>query len=176
MTELAKARYAALGATEDSTSRYPYYRFDAQAQRYFARWLKGLEQKLRSNDAEIVRQHLAKYRGLMPSLTLIFHLLDTTPKQFDDAKKMHPVYVPPVRPIPLAAAKQAVAWCDYLESHARRVYSLSIDPGYTAARHLADKLEAGELQDGFAAQGVGGSNGSRLRPECATRTARIGMD
>jgi hypothetical protein len=38
-------------------------------------------------------------------------------------------------------AKQAAAWCEYLESHARRVYSCVTTSRMRAARELADKIK-----------------------------------
>jgi len=43
--------------------------------------------------------------------------------------------------ISLENAQLAAAWCDYLESHARRVYSCIVTPQLRAARELADKIK-----------------------------------
>jgi hypothetical protein len=40
-------------------------------------------------------------------------------------------------------AQQAAAWCDYLESHARRIYSMIISPARQAATELGRHLAAG---------------------------------
>ena len=43
----------------------------------FKDWIFELENRLRNNDeTPAVQEHLGKYRSLMPSLALIFHLLD----------------------------------------------------------------------------------------------------
>ena len=52
------------------------------------------------------------------------------------------------------AASQAVAWCSYLETHAKRLYSSAKDPAMEAARALLDRIKKGDLQDGFAARDV----------------------
>src|ERR1043166_9473073 len=41
----------------------------------------------------------------------------------------------------LEHAQQAAAWCEYLESHARRVYSCIVTPQMRAARELAEKIK-----------------------------------
>ncbi len=51
--------------------------------------------------------HLAKYRSLLPSLALLFHLIDGV----DTGRR---------GPVSGAAAAQAAAWCEYLAAHARR--------------------------------------------------------
>ena len=66
-----------------------------------------------------MQHYLAKYRSLMPSLALLFELAD------DGRDK-----------ISLQHAKQAAAWCDYLESHARRIYSMIVSPERQAANEL----------------------------------------
>jgi hypothetical protein len=43
----------------------------------------------------------------------------------------------------LQHVKQAAAWCDYLESHARRIYSMIVSPERQAATELGRHLAAG---------------------------------
>ncbi len=50
----------------------------------------------------------------MPSLALIFHIVDIA-----DGKKE--------QGITLSSAQKAALWCDYLESHARRIYGMVLD-------------------------------------------------
>jgi hypothetical protein len=54
----------------------PFFRLSPEAQTPFHEWLKTLQEKLDSNDHPIILQHLSKYRSLMPSLALIFHVVD----------------------------------------------------------------------------------------------------
>ena len=56
----------------------------------------------------------SKYRSLMPSLALISSLIDA-------------VTGGPRGPVSRAAAEQAIAWCGYLEAHARRIYATVTD-------------------------------------------------
>src|SRR5262249_50084183 len=46
------------------------------------------------------------------------------------------------------------AWCDYLESHARRIYGLVTDINLQAASRLAQKIQESALHDGFSARDV----------------------
>jgi len=105
----------------------PLLRFDGDAQELFVAWLTDLEGKLRGVGLHrALVSHLAKYRSLMPSLALLFALAD-------DSTGM----------IFLQHAKQAAAWCDYLESHARRIYSMIVSPERQAAAELGRHLVAG---------------------------------
>lgn len=92
----------------------PYFRFSWEAQLFFHDWIKQLQEKLEGNDHPIILQHLSKYRSLMPSLALIFHIVHLADGQKD-------------RDVTLESAKKAAACCDYLESHARRIYGMVLD-------------------------------------------------
>jgi hypothetical protein len=104
------------------------FRFDGDAQQLFNAWLTDLETtKLRGTDLHpALVGHLAKYRSLMPSLALLFELADGGT---DIVSLQH--------------AREAAAWCDYLESHARRIYSMVISPERQAATELGRRLSVG---------------------------------
>ena len=104
------------------------FRFDdGAAQELFVAWLTDLESKLRGVELHpALVSHLAKYRSLMPSLALLFELADGGTDT-----------------ISLAHTRQSAAFCDYLESHARRIYSMLISPERQAAAELGRHLVAG---------------------------------
>jgi len=106
----------------------PYFQFSPLAQLFFHDWIRKLQEKLESNDHPIILQHLSKYRSLMPSLALIFHII-----QLADGKKE--------RGITLQSAEQAAACCTYLESHARRIYSMVLDTTFEAFPKLSKAEE-----------------------------------
>ena len=56
--------------------------------------------------------------------------------------------------VSLEPAQQAAAWCDYLESHARRVYSCVVSPHMRAARELAEKIQQRTLGTAFTCRDV----------------------
>ncbi|MBX9804318.1 MAG: DUF3987 domain-containing protein [Alphaproteobacteria bacterium] len=106
----------------------PFFRLSTEAQAPFHEWLKRLQEKLDSNDHPIILQHLSKYRSLMPSLALIFHVVDNA-----DGKRE--------RDISLSSVQKAAAWCDYLESHARRIYGMVLDTTFEAVPTLSKAEE-----------------------------------
>src|SRR5260370_34507304 len=107
------------------------FRFDAEAQELFVAWLSDLESQLRGVGLHpALVSHLPKYRSLMPSLALLFELADGGAGL-----------------ISLQHSKQAAAWCDYLESHARRIYSMIISPERQAAAELGRRLRGGWQRD-----------------------------
>jgi hypothetical protein len=131
------------GATCEDDEKIPWLRFAPDAQEFFNGWLTTLQtQKLGSNNDEpIMQEHLSKFRSLMPSLALIFHLVEVADGQASG-------------PVTLHSAERAAQWCEYLESHARRIYGLVQNPKMQAASRLAKKLKAGSLTDGFTARDI----------------------
>ena len=108
--------------------------FDDEAQTLFEQWLTDLEQRIRGEEvAPAMQAHLAKYRSLMPSLALLFALADG---QTDS--------------VPISHARLACDWCEYLETHANRVYSSQARPEHHAAIALSRRLAKGwKREEGF---------------------------
>jgi putative DNA primase/helicase len=103
------------------------FRFGPEAQELFNAWRAELERRVRGDDMHpALTAHLAKYRSLMPSLALLFALADGGEEA-----------------VGLSHAQQAAAWCAYLESHARRVYSCVISPALRAAAELGRRIAGG---------------------------------
>jgi putative DNA primase/helicase len=92
----------------------PFFRFSSEAQSFFHNWVGNSQQQPNSNNHEIIGQHLSKYKSLMPSLALIFHIVDIA-----DGQKG--------KDVSFSSVQKAALWCDYLESHARRIYGMVLD-------------------------------------------------
>lgn len=128
----------AIGATVDEGATIPHLRFDPDAQSMFDEWRAELEQKVRSGrEHPAIEAHLSKYRSLVPSLALILHLAEGTSCS-----------------VGTASMARAAGWAEYLESHARRVYSTAISPSVAAARALAARLLAQELASPFTVRDI----------------------
>jgi putative DNA primase/helicase len=115
------------------------FRFASDAQELFIEWLAELEAKIRGDALHpALISHLSKYRSLMPTLAVLFHLAEAVAGNGEaDTVSLH-------------HTRQAAAWCEYLESHARRVYSCIVTPQLRAARELAAKIKHGKVgTDGF---------------------------
>ena len=93
----------------------------------------------------VLVSHLAKYRGLMPTLAGLFELADLVAAgdRLSD-----------LVPISLEHAKQAAAYCEYLESHAKRVYSCNVSPERSAAITLLAQLKKSSLPEPFTTRDV----------------------
>lgn len=116
----------------------PLLRFDSDSQALWDTWHESLENRLRSGtEAGVIEAHLAKYRSLVPSLALLVHLCDQQEG-----------------PVPLLALERAVAWAEYLEPHARRVYAPITSSEMDSARELAKRIRSGSLPAEFALRDV----------------------
>ena len=90
--------------------------------------------------------HLSKYRSLIPALALVDHLVEIGSG-----------------PVTESSFIRAAALGEYLESHARRIYSPLVNPAPAAAKALADRILSGHVQDGFSLRdGVYQNGWSRL--------------
>jgi putative DNA primase/helicase len=128
-----------VGAEADPYGGVPFLRFDADAQDLFSEWRKALEHRLRAGDEHpAIVSHLAKYRKLIPSLALINHLCDAR----DGGA------------VTEGALLRAIAFSEYLESHARRIYSHATRPDIDAAKALLKRLAGGKLTAPFKTRDV----------------------
>ena len=112
----------------DEYHKRPYYRFNDEAYQEFMSWYDAL--KLRAGDAEhsVIAEHLIKYAKTVPSLALVFHLVDCIE---------HGTSLGAVN---MNALRAALAWCEVLESHMMRIYSTVTDSANIKASYLADKI------------------------------------
>ncbi|WP_201556006.1 YfjI family protein [Psychrobacter immobilis] len=112
----------------DDYHKRPYYRFTDDAYQLFMSWYDAL--KLRAGDAEhsIIAEHLIKYAKTVPSLALVFHLVDCIEHGTSSGA------------VNMNALRAALAWCEVLESHMMRIYSTVTDSANIKASYLADKI------------------------------------
>lgn len=110
------------------------WRFTPDAQALFEAWLIAFENEIRGEELHpALVSHLSKYRKLIPALALIFALVDTP----DSGGVIHPTEL-----------IRALAWGEYLRSHAERIYAAAVIPETAGAKQLLDKIKAGKLCDG----------------------------
>lgn len=127
------------GAQMDDDGEMHFLRFDGAAQEIFDEWLIALENRLPMLDT-LMEQHLAKYRSLMPSLALLFHLMAVT-----DGREA-------AGAVSKGAAMMAVKWCEFLEAHARRIYAMASDGATDGAELIATRF--GQLPEPFTLRDV----------------------
>jgi len=136
--ELAWGVFERLAAFQPASDDDPvFFRFTNEAQTLFVEWLVPFEKELRSDEIHpAMISHLAKYRKLIPALALLFALIDTP----DSGNVVGEVEL-----------MRALAWGDYLRTHANRLYAAAVTPQTTDAMTLLSKIRSGKLID---AEGV----------------------
>ena len=125
-------------------SDVPHYQFSPEAQEIFIEFYMTLQNRLLNEEelTPIMREHLGKYRSLMPSIALIFHLIDLADGSTTEAG------------ISLGAAQMAVRWCAVLETHAHRIYNGLGNATNAATLALSKKITKNALSSGFTAREV----------------------
>ena len=109
------------------------WRFDDAAQALFVEWLVPFEIEIRGDDLHpAMVSHLSKYRKLIPALALVFALIDTP----DSGGVIHE-----------GELLRALAWEEYLRTHANRLYAAAVMPETTDAATLLSRIRAGKLTD-----------------------------
>ncbi len=123
----------------------PALHFSDDAQELFDEWRDKLEIRLRGEELKkspAFASHLSKYRSLMPTLALLFHLIDFADYCVDSDKR-----ITDSEKVSLAAAKKAAALCDYLEEHSKRIYATELGKALVVAEALIYRIENDFIQD-----------------------------
>lgn len=140
----ARARHVFHRLANWRPDRPALFKFSKKGQELFFEWLKDLEGKVRGGQLhQALVCHLSKFRSLMPSLALLFELADSPDVPGADPHE-----------ISLDHARQAAEWCEYLESHARRVYACAVNPAAQGARSMAGKIKTKSLPPTFSCREV----------------------
>lgn len=123
----------------------PHIHLDREAQGLFAEWYPEFmrtrqARELSGEDAPAVAAHFGKYPGLLGKLALVLHVADE----------------PGCREVGARTLTKALAWIEYLEPHARRVYHALDAPDADTARLLLAKIRKGRqtVPDPFKARDI----------------------
>ena len=133
--QAAWAVFERLNQLQPATDTDPQeWRFTPEAQALYWEWVEPFETEIRGEELHpALISHLSKYRKLIPALALIFALVDTP----NSGNVIHE-----------RELLRALAWADYLRTHAERMYAAAVIPETTGAKQLLDKIKAGKLCDG----------------------------
>lgn len=132
-----------------------FLRFAPDALEAFTEWRSQLETRLLSREWHpALESHFAKYRKTVPALALILHLADGG-----------------TGPVTLQATLRALAWADYLDSHALRCYGATVAGEIGAARRILARIKRGELLDGFKAREIDRAGWADLTDRDTVRAA-----
>lgn len=113
-------------------------RFQPAAQTLFWDWFENLERRIRRPEIQATPAFagwVGKERSFMPSIALMFHLVDLVTGRTIDTD------------VGLDATKRAIALVDYFRGHARKVYAPELRQREAAAQNLADRILDGHVSD-----------------------------
>lgn len=114
-------------------------KFSPQGQAVYEQWQLELNRRTRSelkDTSPAYAMHVQKYEGLLPKLAFLFQLC----RDFERGGK--------ISEIGHEAAIQAAALVEFFDDTAKRLYSVEIDPGRSAARLLAERILKKDVRDG----------------------------
>ena len=137
-------------------------KFTPDAQQVFNDWRCDLENnKLRNQDDHpALISHLAKYRSLLPSLALIIHMVESNDSDT-------------VEPVSKQVIIKACGWCEYLETHARRIYAAATNSPLQAAKLILQKIQKRKLESGFNSRLIQRKNWTGLT---VNEEIKLGLD
>jgi len=139
-TLMASQIFARLNLLDGDLGNPTIQKFGREAQALFDTWYDKNQKLVRSATlSPQLESHLAKYVSLLPSLALIIHAVDSSPGGDIGGE----------------STKKALLWCEYLESHARRVYALSDGP-IGSAKALQKRLH--EMPNPFRIGAINNKN------------------
>ncbi len=110
---LAYESYEQMPGAQMDCDGIPYFTFDSDAQIRFVQWYDDMKMKEQSEQDNNMQAHIGKYYGLLPSLALVFFLIDKVAGTTD------------AKAIGVSHLEMAIEWCTVLETHARKMYALA---------------------------------------------------
>jgi hypothetical protein len=115
----------------------PTIGFSEEAQEIFNQWRAEFEPRYGSKDQSVaIQSHMLKFRSLFASIALIFEAIDFVGGSSSGGS------------VSKISAMRAAGWCEYLESHALRVYSPLMDTPERRAELLLHKILTKEIKPG----------------------------
>jgi len=145
-----------LGATYDpERCPAPYLRFCSEAREAFLKWRKDNTAKANADSQDPqMKLHLLKYDGMVASLAAIFHVINVADALPDlggwDGARSLDVGPDDDGVVTLDELNMAISWATYLESHARRIYSITGEGKNEVVGRLLAKIRAGELDSSLS--------------------------
>lgn len=135
---ISEATSEDFGAEQGEYDPTPFVRLDPEAYELFKDWNISNEHRMLSGELHpALESHLSKYNKQVLGLALICHIASGGRGA-----------------VSAIAMDQALAWLEYLEPHAHRIFFAVNSTKIDAAKVLNKRIGKGELEDGFTAREV----------------------
>ena len=153
LAELDAEKFGAKAGPNEADD-VPSVGFSEEAQEIFNQWRAEFELRYNSPDQSVaIQSHMLKFRSLFASLALIFEAIDFVDGSSSEAGGS----------VGRLSALRAAGWCEYLESHALRVYSPLMDTPERRAELLLHKILTKEIRPGAKVREIYRKQWSGLR-------------
>lgn len=155
--EIAETIYERLAQLEPDGDKPKVWQFSKEAQELFIEWFVPFNNELKNGELHpAMESHLSKYRKLIPALALIFAHIDTPYSN---------------QVVEVTELARALKWCEYLRSHAERIYQSATIPQTLGAKVILKKLKSKALADGFTPREIAQKNWAGLNDVESVRKA-----
>ena len=119
----------------------PTFRFSAEAQTLSNEWLTDLERRIFDEVSNAFKSVLGKQRGLMPRIALNNHVLRLA-DGFEGVE------------IESDSVRRAIALCEHLEAHARKIWRENLNEPLKPAELLKQRILDGEIVSGMSVREI----------------------
>ena len=116
--------------------------FDAEAQQLFNAWQLWHQNRFGS-EPDYITEHLGKYASMVASIALLFELVEWAKP---GATR--------IGAVSLANTRMAIRWAEFLECHARKIYSMIVPSSQRARMALVQLIRESKVQAPFTARDV----------------------
>lgn len=126
--------------SELETENPRIWRFEKKAQSLFNQWYEELMMELRQGELHpSIQSHLMKYGKVVPALALIFSIVENPNSK---------------QTIGEGQLLRAIAYSEYLRSHAMRIYHNATMPETKRASTILKRINDGSLGNGFTSRDI----------------------
>lgn len=126
----------------DGISPQAYVKLDQDSYNLFADYLSKLEKEMGSLEDNLYKNHISKFYKLLPSLILIFHIIDNIENsKSSGSAKLHVV-------------EMAIKWCELQKAHAKKLYDFNYNIQNVSGYALAKKIVRGDVKDGATIRSI----------------------
>lgn len=136
IAEASVTQISCWGGIKSEHDKVAAVKFDYNAQAVYVEWFTNLNHEIQEGSlSTFEQQHFSKYSKLMSGLALIFHFVDCASGKVRDS-------------ISVDNVKLSIMWCHYLQSHAKRIYSIGNNIAASALM-LSKYISSGKIPDEF---------------------------
>lgn len=140
--------------------------FDPEAQVRFNQFLLDNHKKTHDNKlSPALKSHFSKYRKLVASLSLIFHMVDHYFNYYLPLRDNPKLRIKPRLKVSLESLEYALRWAKYLESHTYRIYDISTSDEKVAVEELVRRIKSGKLTNGMTVRDIKQKGWSNLKDD-----------